>query len=92
MNRSPEMIRVPKELLDDLESGFVHLHFMANRVATEIAKGAKPKPLARVLRQEAERALTIINKWRKTRWKVEKDAGQNAHQPAHGDDAREADR
>jgi hypothetical protein len=85
MNDSPEMIRVPKELLDDLESDSLHFWFMINRVAMEMAKGTKPKPLARVLHQEAARALMTINKWRKVRWKVEKAGGQSAHPAADAD-------
>jgi hypothetical protein len=80
VNNSPEMIRVPKDLLDDLESDALHFWFMVNRVATEMAKGGKPKPLARVLHHEAAHALISINKWRKVRWKVEQKASaQSAH-------------
>jgi hypothetical protein len=81
VNSSSEIIRVPKELLDELESDSLHFWFMANRVATEMAKGTKPKPLAHVLRQEAARALIAINKWRKVRWKVEQKASAQSVHP-----------
>jgi hypothetical protein len=66
------MILVPRERLDDLENGFLHLRFMANRIATEMQQGAAPESLARLLRKEAGRALTTISQWREARWKIER--------------------
>ena len=71
MNTPRELISVPKEPLDDLERGFLHLWFMVNRVAGQIEKGAEVQPLARVLRQEVNDALIVINKWRLARWEQE---------------------
>jgi len=68
MNNAPEMISVPKDSLDDLESGFLQLWFMVDRVAAQIEKGAAAQPLARVLRQEVNAALTTLHKWRLARW------------------------
>jgi hypothetical protein len=67
------MISVPKEPLDDLESAFLHLRFMATRIATAIEKGTSPQLLACVLRQEVECALTTITNWREARWAGEHD-------------------
>jgi hypothetical protein len=71
VNKAHELITVPKEPLDDLERGFLHLWFMVNRVAGQIEKGAEVQPLARVLRQEVNEALIVINKWRLARWEQE---------------------
>jgi hypothetical protein len=57
------MIRVPKQALEDLEAGFLHVLFAANRVAEEIETGAEPKSLAGALQQEVSRAVTTITNW-----------------------------
>jgi hypothetical protein len=71
VNNARELISVPKEPLDDLESGFLHLWFMVNRVAAQIERGAEAQPLAHVLRQEVNNALSVLNKWRLARWEQE---------------------
>src|SRR5689334_4137817 len=71
------MIRVPKDLLDDLESAFLHLRFMANRVATGIHKGTDPQLLARALQKEVCRTLTTLTTWREARWRIEHPTGGN---------------
>jgi hypothetical protein len=72
------MISVPKEALDDLESAFLHLRFIANRVVTAIEKGTAPPLLALVLRQEVECALTTITNWREARWAGERDTSRQS--------------
>lgn len=71
MNKPVELTSVPKEPLDDLERGFLHLWFMVNRVVAQIERGAEVQPLARVLRQEVNDALIVLNKWRLARWEQE---------------------
>ena len=65
------MITVSRERLDDLENAFLHLQFMANRIAEQMQQGADPQSLLPVLRKELECALTTTSRWREARWKVE---------------------
>lgn len=71
MTNPPDTISVPKGPLDDLESAFLQLRFMANRVVAEIEKGTDPQPLAGALRQAADRALMALSNWREARWRIE---------------------
>src|SRR5262245_20207992 len=82
VNKSPEMIRVSRQLLDELESGFLHLLFMANRVAVEIDNSAAIPPLAKILWEEVDRALTTMTNWRAARCEVEYHTGRQGSSEA----------
>ena len=71
MSDSRAMLSVPRAALDRLERDFFHMRFMASRVATELDKGGNARPLANLLREEADRSLQALTQWREARSQAE---------------------
>ncbi len=72
----PQMISVPKQLLAELEDGFLRLWLTTNNITAQLEMGADILPLIRLLRQELTYALDRFYNWHVAKWAPEDRGGQ----------------